>query len=110
MGTVQLGSIGPAVAVENDYNLLVFNLNELEKTVSQLRAEVQARRLRESSESLRPNETSWVNLIALQLGSIAHIFDGLQVAAKVVLDSQPGETVLSAQPPPPPDAPPADQP
>jgi hypothetical protein len=32
------------VVVENDYNLLVFNLNELEKTISRLRADVEARR------------------------------------------------------------------
>jgi hypothetical protein len=43
--------------VENDYNLLVHNLNELERTISSLRDEVEARRLREARERLEPNQT-----------------------------------------------------
>jgi hypothetical protein len=93
------------MAVENDYNLLVHNLNELERSISWLRDEVEARRLREAGERLEPNQTDWVNLIGFQLGTIAHIFKGLQVGAKRVLGSQPGEAVFDAQPPPPPDAP-----
>jgi hypothetical protein len=64
------------MAVENDYNLLVHNLNELERTISKLRDEVGARRLREAGERLEPNETDWVNLIAFQLRTVAHIFEG----------------------------------
>jgi hypothetical protein len=92
-------------AVENDYNLLVHSLNELETTISMLRTEVEARRLREAREQLEPNETDWVNLIGLQLGTVAHIFEGLQVGVGRVLDSQPGEAVFTEQPPPAPDAP-----
>jgi hypothetical protein len=94
------------VAVENDYNLLVHNLNELEQTISLLRDDVASRRLREAREQLEPNETDWVNMILLQLGSVAHFFEGLQVGASKVLGSEPGGAVFKAQPPKPPDAPP----
>jgi hypothetical protein len=100
-------SIGQVMAVENDYNLLVHNLNELEKTISQLRDEVEARRLREAKEQLEPNTTDWVNLIALQLGSVAHIFEGLPAGAVRVMASQPGEAALDALPPSAPETPPA---
>ena len=100
-------SINRVMAVENDYNLLVHNLNELEKTISRLRDEVEARRLREAREQLEPNTTDWVNLIALQLSTITHRFEGLQDGAVNVLDSEPGEAVLDAQPPSSPDRPPA---
>jgi hypothetical protein len=77
-------SIGQVMAVENDYNLLVHNLNELEKTISQLRDEVEARRLREAKEQLEPNTT-----------------------AVRVMASQPGEAALDALPPSAPETPPA---
>jgi hypothetical protein len=93
------------VAVENDYNLLVHNLNELEKTISLLRADVEARRLREAREQLEPNETDWVNLIGLQLQSVDHIFKGLQFGVRRIMRSEPGEAVFSEQPPSAPDAP-----
>ena len=96
-----------AMAVENDYNLLVHNLNELEKTISQLREEVEARRLREARERLEPNTTDWVNLIALQLSWTTNRYEVLQDGAVKVLDSQPGEAVFDTQPPASPDAPPA---
>jgi hypothetical protein len=99
-------NIGWAVAVENDYNLLVHNLNEIEKTISQLRDEVEARRLREAKEQLEPNTTDWVNLIALQLSLTTHRYEGLQDGAVKVLNSHPGEAVFDAQPPASPDAPP----
>lgn len=87
------------MAVENDYNLLVHNLNELEKTISSLRDQVQSRRLREAEEHREPNETDWVNLISLQLQSVDHIFNGLQTGVKEVLGSKPGVAVFSAEPP-----------
>ena len=93
--------------MENDYNLLVFNLNELEKRISQLGADVEERRLREAREQLELNATDWVNLIALQLSTITHRFEGLQDGAVRVLNSQPGETVFDAEPPSSPDTPPA---
>lgn len=45
------------MAVENDYNLLVHNPNELANAISSLRDEVQRRRLHETHERLQTNET-----------------------------------------------------
>ena len=65
------------MAVENDYNLLVHNLNELAKTISELRDDVESRRLREAEQRLEPNETDWVSLIGLTLLTVQHTFEGL---------------------------------
>jgi len=92
------------MAVENDYNLLVDNLNKLAKTISSLRDEVERCRLQEAHEHLEPNQTDWVNHIALQLLTVEHIFQGLQIDARKVLGSVPGEAVFSAQPPTSPDS------
>ena len=93
------------VAVENDYNLLVHNLNELADAISSLRDEVRNRRLREADERLDPNETDWVNLIGLQLLQVDHVFNGLRSGVPAVLSSRPGEAVFEAQPPSAPDEP-----
>jgi hypothetical protein len=95
------------MAVENDYNLIVHNLNELERTISRIRAHVEERRLHEASERLEPNTTDWANLIALQISSITHRFEGLQDGAVKVLNSEPGEAVFDEQPLSSPDRPPA---
>jgi hypothetical protein len=95
------------MAVQNDYNLLVHNLNELEKTISRLRDDVEERRLREAREQLEPNTTDWVSLIALQLSSVTDPFERLQDAAVKVLTSQAGEAIFDVQPPSSPDTPPA---
>jgi len=71
------------MAVENDYNLLVHNLNELQ--ITSLRDEVQRRRLLEAHDRLEPNHTDWVNLIGLQLLTVAPIFNGLQADVSEVL-------------------------
>jgi hypothetical protein len=94
------------VAVENDYNLLVQNLNELAKTISSLRDEVESRRLREAQEHRQPNETNWVNQIGFDLRTVDHIFNGLQAGVKEVLGSKPGVAVFREQPPSAPDQPP----
>ena len=94
------------MAVDNDYDLLVHNLNELAKTISSLRNEVQSRRLREAREHRQPNETNWVNAIGLQLQSVDHIFNGLRAGVREVLESKPGVAVFPAQPPSAPDQPP----
>ena len=47
------------MAVENDHNLLVVNLNYLAQNVDDIRREVEERRLREWSEGLEPNATDW---------------------------------------------------
>jgi hypothetical protein len=93
------------MAVENDYNLLVHTLNELTNTISRLRDEVEQRRLREAHEHRQPNETDWVNLIGQELLSVEHLFSGLRVGVRKVLESQPGEAVFRDQPPRAPDAP-----
>jgi hypothetical protein len=95
-----------AVAVENDYNLLVHNLNELAMTISSLREEVERRRLQEAHERLESNQTDWVNLIGGELVNLDYVWSGLRVGVARVLDSEPGEAVFSAQPPSPPDSPP----
>jgi hypothetical protein len=92
------------MAVENDYNLLVFSLNELEKTIRGLRDEVERRRLQETREHLEPNQTDWVNMIGSQLATVAHLFEALRAGVGEVLDSRPGEAVFSAQPPSSPDS------
>ena len=94
------------MAVENDYNLLVHNLNELAATISSLRDEVERRRLREAEERRQPSETDWVNLIGVQLKLVDHVFTRLQAGVSEVLDSEPGVPVFSAQPPAAPDHPP----
>jgi hypothetical protein len=93
------------MAVENDYNLLIHNLNELAKTIGSLRDEVESRRLLEAREHLEPNRTDWVNLIGVQLLGVDHIFTGLQLGVRKVLDSRPGEVVFTAEPPSAPDTP-----
>jgi hypothetical protein len=52
-----------AMAVENDYNLLVFNLNELASTLNGVQDEVERRLLQEKRDGLEPNETHWLNLL-----------------------------------------------
>jgi hypothetical protein len=87
------------MAVENDYNLLVHDLNELAKTISSLRDEVERRRLQEAREQLEPNQTDWVNVIGWDLGTVDHVFNGLRAGVKEVLGSEPGTPVFGAQPP-----------
>jgi hypothetical protein len=83
------------MAVENDYNLLVHNLNELAKTLSALREEVERRRLREAREKLALNETYWRRPRVPRL----------RAGVLEVLDSQRGEAVFTDRPPSAPDAP-----
>jgi hypothetical protein len=90
---------------ENDYNLLVHNLNELAKTISGLRDDVERRRLMEARESLEPNQADWVNLIGVELRLVAHVFTGLQDGVPQVSAGRPGETVFREQPPSAPETP-----
>jgi hypothetical protein len=91
------------LAVENDYNLLVSNLNDLAEVVNDLRDETERRRLREAREGLKPNETNWVNRLALRLPFASGTASQLQAGAVKVLRSMPGEAVFDAQPPSAPD-------
>jgi hypothetical protein len=49
------------VAVENDYNLLIQNLNYLKENINSLHEAVQQRLLEEKRDGLEPNATRWVN-------------------------------------------------
>ena len=48
------------VAVENDYNLLVFNLGQVVELVFKLQDEVEKRLVKEKAGALDPNATQWV--------------------------------------------------
>jgi hypothetical protein len=77
------------VAVENDYNLLVHNLNELAELVLGLKLEVDKRLLEEKTNGLDPNETSWVNLIHNRLVAGQALAFHLRDGAWSVLSSRP---------------------
>jgi hypothetical protein len=91
------------VAVENDYNLLVFNLNELANEVSDIQSQVQARLLEEKQEQGEPNSTNWVNLLAARFPIVSGLASNLEEGARTVLSSRPGEAVFHAEPPQPPE-------
>jgi len=46
------------VAVENDYNLLVFTLNDLAEELVRVKIEVHKRLLEEKRDGLEPNQTT----------------------------------------------------
>ena len=92
-----------AVAVENDYNALVFRLNDLTEEFLKLKIEVEKRLLEEKRDGLDPNSTKWVNLIARQARLLAGPVRGLGEITEQVLHSRPGEPVFSDEPTPPPD-------
>jgi hypothetical protein len=87
------------VAVENDYNLLVFNLQELTKTIDWINAEVQRCLAQEAEEGLEPNATDWVSMLAIRLVAVVGPSRHLQEGADRVLRSRPGVAVFDAQPP-----------
>jgi hypothetical protein len=90
------------MAVENDYDLLVFNLNELAKEITLIRDQVQERLPEEaregSSETPRVGEFHGCRLPIVS-GLVFQLEDG----ARRVLGSRPGEAVFIAQPPAPPE-------
>jgi hypothetical protein len=92
------------VAVENDYNLLVHNLNELADLVAGIKLEVDKRLLEEKAESLDPNAKHWVNVLATRLYGIHALAVNLREGAQSVLHSRPGEAVFTDQLPPAPDS------
>jgi hypothetical protein len=94
------------VAVENDYNALVFRVNDLAEELLRLKLEVEQRLLEEKRDGLEPNATNWVNIIRVRTLALAGIVQSLSKMAEMVLHSRPGEAVFEDQPPPAPDAPP----
>jgi hypothetical protein len=94
------------VAVENDYNLLVANLNFLAENIDDIRQEVEKRLQWEKREGLEPDATHWVNLIAQRLPVTFGPAAQLEASAWQVLRSRSGEAVFEDQQPEAPDAPP----
>ena len=94
------------MAVENDYNLLVVNLNYLAQNIEDMRREVEERLLREKSEGLEPDSTHWVNLVAQRMQIVSGHAKQLEAGVRRVMGSRPGEVVFEDQPPQAPDAPP----
>jgi hypothetical protein len=66
------------VVVENDYNALVFRLNDLAEELARLKFDVDRRLLEEKSGGLEPNETQWVNLLALRTNGLWGLGQGPQ--------------------------------
>ena len=95
-----------AVAVENDYHLLALKFYELADAITDLRNDVQGRRLREAEERREPNETNWVDLIGARLLKLEHNVKALEAGAVRILESEPGAPVFAAQPVSAPDHPP----
>ena len=93
------------MAVENDYNLLVFTLNNLAETITDVRDEVEKRLVQEKRDGLKPNETRWVQLILTRMALVSGPATHLEAGASNVLRSLPGEAVFEEQPPSAPDAP-----
>jgi hypothetical protein len=92
------------VAVENDYDLLAFNLTNLADMVNRVRAEVENRREQERGDRLGPNETGWLNRLAVELQLVESTAANLRDGAWIVLRSPPGEAVYEHRPPPAPGA------
>ena len=96
------------MAVETDYNALVFRLSDLAEELVKLKLEVEGRLLTEKREGLEPNETHSLGQpdraeMALPTGGLT---EALGRMAGMVLQSRPGEAVFTDQPPSAPDAPP----
>jgi hypothetical protein len=87
------------VAVENDYNLLVYAINNLAATVERIRNDVRDCLLREKRDGLEPNETRWVNVLVHEMLMVSGPASQLEAGAWKVLRSRPGEAVFDDQPP-----------
>jgi hypothetical protein len=87
------------MAVENDSNLLVVNLNHLAQNIEDMRREVEQRLLREKRPGLEPNATHWVNPLAGRMPLISGHARQLDACARKVIGSHPGEAVFGDQPP-----------
>jgi len=88
------------VAVENDYNALVYYLNELTEQLVEVADEVERGLLDEKRNELQPNATKWVNLIAEQALRLSGPIESVGRMAEMVLRSQPGDAVFKDQRPP----------
>ncbi len=93
------------MAVENDYELLVFNLNEVADELQLVRGIVRDKVEHEAAQGLEPNDEEWVNVMAARLGLLEARFLGLIQGARDVLLSEPGEAVFDQEAPARPDFP-----
>ena len=91
------------MAVENDYNLLVFTLNNLAASIDGPRDDVERRLLEEKRDGLEPNATNWVNLLVQRMPTIEGPAFHLRDGAWNVLNSRPGEAVFDEVSPSAPD-------
>lgn len=92
------------MAVENDYNALVFRLNDLAEEFVRMKVAVESCLLEEKRDGLDPNTTKWVNMIRARAPGLGGITQSLGKMAEMVLHSRPGEAVFTEEPPPPPDS------
>lgn len=90
------------VAVENDYNLPLFNLNQVVELLFKLQDEVEKRFVEEKAGRLDPNGTQWVNFLSERVTLIQGLMDHLKEDASQVLMSRRGEPVFNERPPSPP--------
>jgi len=90
------------MAVENDYNLLVFNLNQVVQLLFKLQDEVEKRLVEEKAGRLDLNATQWVNFLSERVTLIQGLMNHLKEDASQVLISRLGEPVFNERPPSPP--------
>ena len=90
------------MAVESDYNALVFSLNDIAEEIGALKLEVEKRQLEEKRDGLKPNETHWVHLMLEHTTLLDGPIQSLSTMAETVLLSRRGEPVFEEQPQPPP--------
>jgi hypothetical protein len=90
------------VAVENDYNLLVFWVNNIAEAADKLRRDVQVRLLQETRDGLKPNETRWVELLTTHLRSslgLPRNSNTKRTASYTVDQARPSSTLSRLRPP-----------
>jgi hypothetical protein len=87
------------MAVETDYNAIVFRLNDLTEELLKLKLEVEKRLLQEQRDGLEPIETHWVNLIVQMELPMSGVTGALGKMAGMVLESRPGSNPERSAPP-----------
>src|SRR5262249_46877384 len=90
------------MAVENDYELLVFNLNQVVGLLFKLQDEVEKRLVEEKAGRLDPNATQWVNFLSERVTLIQGLMNHLKEDASQVLMSRRGEPGVNQRAPSPP--------
>jgi len=94
------------MAVESDYNWLVFRLNDLADYLGATREEVRERLLKEKGDESRPNETAWVNYLAFRLEMLEPAVRQLHAKTIAVLSTLEGVQAFGVEEPELPNYPP----